>query len=213
MARIKNIIFDLGGVLLDLDYQRTTRAFIDLGVDDFESRFNQFHADALFSKLETGKIPESEFYAQLQKSIPVPLSEKQIETAWNAMMLGFRAECLLTLQQLSTRFNLFLLSNTNSIHLRCFRELFTRDTRLKELDPFFSKCWYSHLIGLRKPGKEVYEFVLGDAGLDAEETLFIDDSIHNLEGANGVGIKTRLFESDDRIGELNWEGLTGKNFT
>lgn len=210
MNPVKNIIFDLGGVLLDLDYQKTIRAFIELGVVDFEARFNQFHADELFSRLETGKVSESEFYTQLQKAIPGPLSESQIETAWNAMMLGFRTESLATLKELSSHFKLFLLSNTNSIHLRCFRMLFTRDTGLTELDPFFSKSWYSHLIGFRKPGKEVYEFVLGNAGLKAEETLFIDDSVNNIKGAESVGIKTHLMDSNERIGGLNWETLTGR---
>jgi len=209
MGAIKNIIFDLGGVLLDLDYQKTIRSFIDLGVEDFESRFTQFHADELFARFETGKVTEHEFYTRLQQTIPPNITREQIKTAWNAMMLGFRSESLITLQQLSVRFRLFLLSNTNSIHLSCFRDLFTRDTGKEELEPFFNKTWYSHLIGLRKPGKEVYTFVLNDAGILAEETLFIDDSINNIEGAGAVGIKTHHMQEKERIGELNWERLTG----
>ncbi|MBL0055162.1 MAG: HAD family phosphatase [Chitinophagaceae bacterium] len=202
MTPVKNIIFDLGGVLLDIDYQKTTRAFIDLGVIDFDAMFNQFHSDELFARLETGKIPESEFFERVSRTIPGTVDAGQIETAWNAMLLDFRVDSLAFLKKAAARYQLYLLSNTNSIHLRRFQQIFTRDTGEPALDAYFRKAWYSHRIGLRKPEEEVYRFALQDAGIRAEETLFIDDSINNIEAAAGLGIQTRLLLNGEKVEEL-----------
>ena len=204
MAAIKNIIFDLGGVLLDLDYNKTFLAFREMGVENFEQMFTQFHVNELFEKLETGKISEDEFYETVKKLIPHPVSNEQVTKAWDAMMLDFRTGSLAVLEQLSKDHKLFLLSNTNSIHLKRFREIFTRDTGKPLLDKYFSKCWYSHIIGLRKPAKEVYEFVLQDENLIAAETFFIDDTIINIEAAKELGIKTHLMLPHERIGDIHF---------
>lgn len=199
MPGIKNIIFDLGGVLINLDYNKTTTAFTELGVENFNKLFSQFHSNELFTKLETGKIPEKEFYTAIRNSIPMPVTDEQIAHAWNAMLLDFRTESLVYLEELSSRYKLFLLSNTNSIHFRCFQQIFTKDTGKPLLDVYFNKAWYSHLVGLRKPGKEIYEFVLQDAGIIAGETFFIDDSINNIEAAHEMGIRTHLLLAEERI--------------
>ncbi len=204
MAAIKNIIFDLGGVLLDLDYNKTFVAFEQLGVEKFEKMFTQFHVNELFEKQETGKISEAEFYERIKELIPHPVSNEQITRAWDAMMLDFRTGSLAVLEELSKDHKLFLLSNTNSIHLKRFCEIFTRDTGKPLLDQYFSKCWYSHIIGLRKPTKEVYEFVLQDEGLVAAETFFIDDTIINIEAAQKLGIKTHLMLPQERIEDIHF---------
>jgi glucose-1-phosphatase len=199
MNGIKNIIFDLGGVLLDIDYGKTIHAFHELGIPEFEKMFTQFHADEFFSAFETGLMSRDEFLSHIRNSVSQPVSDGEITTAWNAMMLGFRSDCLPTLDKLSKEYSLFVLSNTNSIHLDCFREIFTRDTGLPLLEKYFSKCWYSHVIGLRKPQKAVYEFVLQDGGLKASETLFIDDTPANITVAGELGIRTRLLLPFEKI--------------
>ena len=103
------------------------------------------------------------------------------------------------LKTLSANHNLYLLSNTNSIHLKYFQKIFTRDTGQSLLDGYFSKTWYSHVIGLRKPNKEIYEFVLQEKNLKAEETLFIDDTSDNINAAMELGIKTHLMLPHERI--------------
>ena len=205
MSSIKNIIFDLGGVLLDIDYKKTTNAFIELGVTDFDSMFSQFQSDALFTRLETGTISEADFFERLRKTIPNPVTDAQLEAAWNALIMQFRIESLACLEQLASRFNIYLLSNTNSIHLRYFRQSFTQETGRPNLDSYFQTAWYSHLVGLRKPEKEIYEFALADAGILASETLFIDDSINNIEAAAAIGIKTKLLLPNERIENLEWK--------
>jgi putative hydrolase of the HAD superfamily len=202
MRDIKNIIFDLGGVLLNIDYNKTIAAFREMGVKDFEQMFTQFHANDLFTRLETGRVSNDEFYDALKTVIPIPVSNNEIDTAWNAMLLSYRSESLATLEELAQRYSLFILSNTNRIHLARFQQIFTRDTGKPLLDEYFGKCWYSHMIGLRKPGKEVYEFVLQDEGLVAAETIFIDDTIDNIETAKKLGIRTHLMLPHERIGNI-----------
>ena len=202
MTGIKNIIFDLGGVLLDIDYNKTILAFKGLGIENFEEMFSQFHSNALFEKLETGHISDKDFYETIRTAIPNPVSNDILDNAWNAMILGFPKEKLEFLTGISDRYKIFLLSNTNAIHLKCFRKIFTRDTGKPMLDGYFSKTWYSHLIGLRKPYKEIYAFVLQDADLVAEETLFIDDTAANIETAIQSGLKTHLLLPQERLAQL-----------
>ena len=203
MSAIKNILFDLGGVLLDIDYNKTTEAFKAIGYANFDDLFSQYRASPVFEALETGKIQEKEFLKDIAALSTRPVTEQAIINAWNAMMLEYRTETLPILETLSSKYNLYLLSNTNSIHLRFFREIFTRDTGKATLDVYFRKAWYSHEIGLRKPYTETYAFVLQQGNMVPEETLFIDDSINNIEAANKLGIKTHLMLPEERIEQLD----------
>lgn len=199
MASIKNIIFDLGGVLLDIDYNKSAEAFRCLGFDHFKKMYNQFEADALFEQLETGKTTEENFFKVLMAASGSPITPEQITTAWNAMILQFRKESLSFLKSIADEYNLYLLSNTNSIHMRHFQQKLCDETGQSSLDTYFKKAWYSHRIGLRKPYGEIYEFVIGDAGLIPAETIFIDDTKNNLPMAAAAGIKAYLLKPGERI--------------
>ncbi len=199
MAAIKNIVFDLGGVLLDIDYQRTIDAFQELGIEQFEKMFSQTNASELFEKLETGEVSEDDFYAAIQTRIKGPVTREKMEAACNALILQFRKESLEFLEKLSARYKLYLLSNTNSIHVRFFEDLFTRQTGKPLLDAYFTKSWYSNEIGFRKPGPEAFEFILQEGGLIAAETLFIDDTLSNIETASSMGFKTHHLLTGERI--------------
>ena len=199
MTATKNIIFDLGGVLLDIDYQKTIDAFKNLGIENFEAMFSQFKADELFEKLETGHVSETDFYSAIIKRTENPITNEEIDHAWNALILNFRAKSLDLLEQLSAHYKLYLLSNTNSIHLKYFKKLFTKETGKPLLDAYFVKAWYSNEVGLRKPNQDIFEFVLQDENLKAEETLFIDDTFINIETAQRLGFKTHLLKPTERI--------------
>ena len=205
MATTKNIIFDLGGVLLDIDYQKTIDAFEKLGLQHFEAMFSQFKADALFEKLETGHISETDFYAAIKERTELPLLNIEIDDAWNALILNFRTESLQLLDRLSANYKLYLLSNTNSIHLKYFKKLFTQETGKPLLDAYFIKAWYSNEIGLRKPGAQIFEFVLAEENLKAAETLFIDDTLINIETAVSLGLKTNHLLPNERIELLEYK--------
>jgi putative hydrolase of the HAD superfamily len=199
MPQTKNIIFDLGGVLLDLDFQRSIDAFEKLGLKDFENMFSQFKADELFAKLETGSLSEAEFYEAVKKRTEKTITEVEIDQAWNALILNFRTASLEHLEKLAAGYRLYLLSNTNSIHLTYFKALFTRQTGKPLLDQYFTKAWYSNEVGLRKPGKAIFEFVLQEENMTAAETLFIDDTVTNIETARQLGFKTHLLLPGERI--------------
>jgi len=187
---IKHIIFDLGGVLLNLDYKLTEQAFIDAGVANFGQLYSQLQQSDLFDRWETGKMGREEFISSMQKASSVPLTEQQVLHAWNAMLLDFPVRRLQILQQLRNYYDLFLLSNTNEIHEEFFNNTLMTDHGIPNIGVFFDKVYMSHRVGLRKPMPEIFLRVLEDNGLKAAETLFIEDSPQHIEAAKKLGIQT-----------------------
>ena len=190
MKAVQNIIFDLGGVLLNIDYKATEQAFVELGIQDFHTLFNQFHANELFSQLETGTVAEERFFEQLQESSGLQLKREDILKAWNAMLLDFRDESISFLRSIRNRYKIYLLSNTNELHLQSFQQTFRQQYPESSLDDLFDAAYYSHRIGYRKPHKEAFEWVLSQHQLEPEQTLFIDDSLPNIEAAAQLQIQT-----------------------
>ncbi|MEJ7589182.1 MAG: HAD family phosphatase [Ferruginibacter sp.] len=202
MKAIKNVIFDLGGVILNIDYQKTARAFNELGVHQFDELYSQSTANHLFEALETGDISEESFFESMQPYCREGTTQEQIQAAWNAILLDFRNESLQVLESLKGKYNLFLLSNTNSIHHTAFNRILLEDTGKRSLDVYFTKSYYSHLIRMRKPYAATYQWVLNDGNMVAGETLFVDDSIININGADEVGIKTHLLLPTEKLADL-----------
>lgn len=189
MQTVKAIIFDLGGVLLDIDFRLTEKAFADLGVSNFADLFNQFHSNTLFKKLETG-TDEDLFYDEFRSETGLSVADEQIRAAWNALLLDFRLESLAVLPQLRSKYELYLLSNTNEIHLQEFQHRYNLLGKEETFDNLFDAAYYSHRIGHRKPNASAFEYVLNKHGLDPAATLFIDDSINNIEAAVALGMQT-----------------------
>lgn len=203
MKEIRNIIFDLGGVLLSIDYEKTTRAFRDLGVENFDERFSQLQADPLFSEFEKGKVTETAFFEAMKTAAGDDMvTEMQIRDSWNAMLLEFRTESLAYLLKLKDRYKLYLLSNTNIIHLEAFNAIFASIGGEKKFEEYFDEVYFSHRIGLRKPDAGAFEYVLQQNNLLASETLFIDDTIPNIETAIALGMRTQLLGADMRVEDL-----------
>ena len=199
MKSYKNILFDFGGVLYDIDFQLTIKAFKDLGFINFENMFSQYKINNFFADFERGHISDVAFYDILIKESSVPASKEDIKNAWNKMLLSYRMESLHYLKTLQEKHPLYLLSNTNSIHYDDFTAALKNIEGTKPLSSYFTKAWYSHEIGYRKPDLNCYEFILEDGGLIAEETLFIDDTLANLEAAKKLGFQTKLMLPEDRI--------------
>ena len=202
MSKIKNLLFDLGGVLLNIDYNKTANAFKLLGVKHFDELYSQADANDLFESLETGKISEQDFYLTIKTYCNADVTHQQIENAWNEMLLNFRTESLDYLIKLKDQYNIYLLSNTNSIHLSAFTKIFQKETGKVDLDGYFIKAYYSHLIQERKPYALTYKNVLEDAGIKAEETLFIDDSIKNIDGAKEAGLHVYHLVEGEKIEDI-----------
>ena len=191
---VKHIIFDLGGVILNIDYNLTEKAFIDLGIKNFPALYSQMQQSSLFDRLETGQIARDEFIGQMQQVAGLPVTATQIINAWNAMLLDFPVRRLQILQQLRLYYDLFLLSNTNEIHEDAFNDILQASHGIPNIGVFFDKVYLSHRVGLRKPMKEIFERVLSDNGLKAADTLFIDDSPQHIAIAKELGIQTIFLE-------------------
>ena len=202
MEPVKNIIFDLGGVLLTLDYSKTERSFVELGVANFNELYNQQKASPLFEQLETGKIGDNAFYEQFKRVANVDLDNNNMEVAWCAMLGHFPDEVLVWLDAIRQRYNIYLFSNTNIIHHRAFQKIYQGQTGKENFDDYFIKAWYSHDLGLRKPYPQAFTKLLEIENLKASETLFIDDSQVNIEGANEAGLQTIWLKTPMTVLEL-----------
>jgi len=189
LKEIKNIIFDLGGVILPIDISRTTEAYRQLGVSNIEDLFAHGHADSFFKEYEKGEIGDQEFVARIKKLIKYPVEDEIIIDAWNALLLDFPLERIEFLKNLRNRYKLFLFSNTNAIHHTAFHKTYREISNGESFDDLFEKAWYSHLIKMRKPEVSAYQFVISKSGINAAESLFVDDALVNVEGAMQAGLQ------------------------
>lgn len=188
ISGIRHVIFDLGGVLLNIDYTLTEKAFIALGIQHFHELYSQATQSDLFDKWEIGQMQQAEFVAAMQKMAGVPLTEAQVIAAWNAMLLDFPVKRMQLLLQLRLHYDLILLSNTNEVHEAAFNKIL-HDARGVGLADFFDKIYLSHRVGMRKPSTVIFKRILDENGFNAEHTLFIDDSIQHVEAARKLGIQ------------------------
>lgn len=188
--KTKNIIFDLGGVLLNIDFKLTSNAFKELGVHHFDEMFTQHFSNPLFELLETGKIDEAAFYEAFRKEAGLPLTNEQIRDAWNALLLDFPAERIEWLEKIARQYRIFLFSNTNQIHYDCFIQHFSNSFNGKDFNDFFEKAYYSQFLGLRKPYPASFQAIVNEQEILPSETLFIDDTLKNIEAASQLGFQT-----------------------
>lgn len=208
MSGIKNIIFDLGGVIINLDYNRTRNAFIELGLTGFDAIYSQAQQGGFFDSFDTGRLSPEEFRTEIRKHLKQEISDNQIDHAWDAMLLDVPSEKLQLLSRLKTKYRTFLLSNTNVIHVNNFSNYLQRTYGHSDFTPYFEKWYYSCNIGMRKPDAEIFEFVLNENGLRAEETFFIDDSIQHIEGATRCGLQTIHHQQSESLeSTLRMRGL------
>ncbi len=203
MQKIKNIIFDMGGVILNLDFLKTELAFAEYGIGNFNQYYTLQTATPVFEQLETGKISPEDFYDVFRKITLSTISNQQIEIAWNAMLLDFPTERISLLKELRSKYQIYLLSNTNEIHYRHIMKIFKEQNDGEDFNDIFIKAYYSHQLGMRKPDKIIFETVLKDADLLAGETIFIDDAIANIESAKSTGLQTIHLPSPKTILELD----------
>jgi putative hydrolase of the HAD superfamily len=185
---IKNILFDLGGVILDINYQNTIDAFQRLGFRDFDKHYTQAKQAGVFDDFEEGKISSNDFVYSLKPHLPESVKNEDIIAAWNAMLLNWSTDKIDFIKSLQDKYRVFLFSNTNEIHKTHFEKTLQEQIGLKSLDELFVKAYYSHEFGHRKPHPESFKLLLDENQLIAKETLFIDDSIQHVEGAKTAGL-------------------------
>jgi putative hydrolase of the HAD superfamily len=202
VSEIKNIIFDLGGVIINLDIPRTISEFNKLSLKPFESIYTQLQQSPIFDLFDKGQISESDFFLQLKDHLKEGVTEEQMINAWNAMLLDFPIHRLQLLSALKSNYRIFLLSNTNETHIAQLESDLYKEHGYVNLEPFFEKVYYSCRIGMRKPDSEIFEFVLNQNNLKAAETVFVDDSPQHIAGAIKTGIQSYLLSKDKDVSDL-----------
>jgi putative hydrolase of the HAD superfamily len=204
MQGIKNIIFDLGGVIINLNNQLTEDAFLSMGARPFREYFGHGHAASFFKDYEAGKLSDRQFIDAVKELTGIAAPDQDIIKAWNALLLDFPPERIQLLKDLGKRYRIFLFSNTNAMHLAALRQIYRDTFGDSGLDEHFERTYYSHILGLRKPDTESYRQILLENSLDPAETLFVDDALVNIEGARAAGLKGLFLEPGVSITDLEW---------
>ena len=205
-SSIKNIIFDFGGVICDLDITRTEKKFKAFGSPKPENlnpshiMSQQFHI--LVENLETGAISPQHFREVIKNHYKTPPSDRAIDETWNAMLLTIPDKRIRLLEKLKNQFRIFLLSNSNPIHNEKYLQDFQQQAGYRDFNELFEKAYFSFHLGLKKPDKEIYQFVLADSRLNPVESLFIDDTLENVQGAEAVGINGYHLKNGTEIKDL-----------
>ncbi len=200
-GNIKNILFDLGGVLLDIDARRTVEAFRKLGMPDLIRPGGWGYDHDVFLQMEQGLLNDQQFRDGIRSLLPQPATDEQIDHAWCAMLIDFNPKKIELLKKLKKKYKLYLFSNTNNIHINYFHELYRKKFG-SSLSELFVKDYYSSDIRMRKPSLEAYRKVLNDAGINPTETLFIDDSEKNTESAAITGMQVICLHPDMNLQSL-----------
>jgi len=197
---IKNIIFDFGGVILNINPLITYNRFNKLGLANLYEGIEFSNPDEALLLYEKGLISSNDFRKKLKEKLSHPIEDCEIDEAWNAMLLDIPIERVVLLNKLKTKYNTYLLSNTNEIHYIAYTNLFKQNFGYP-LSNLFNEAYFSFMLHLNKPNKEIYQYVINQNSLVAEETLFIDDSIVNIEGAKAVGLKTHHLTANETIND------------
>jgi len=201
---INSIIFDLGGVIFNIDYNLTATAFKELGLQQFDSLYSKKKQDHFFDNFEKGKLSVEDFRNEVKSYLPESVTDTQIDLAWNAMLIGIPEGRTEWLKEIGKTHRIFLLSNTNYIHINGFQPMVGPGFEL-----LFEKVYYSCLLGMRKPDAEIFNLVLKENNLFAEETLFIDDTPQHVQGGAAANLISRHLSDGQQVEELVSEILNG----
>lgn len=204
---IKNIIFDFGGVIIDIDYWRSIKAFIDMGYDNFDKIYSQASQAEIFDKIDKGIISADEFRSELMKFFPPDTTVKMIDDAWNAIMLGIPEHRVRMLEKIRKNYRIMLMSNTNIIHYEQYIKELKEKFGYKDLSGLFEKVYLSFELGMRKPDIKFFKLILEENHLKPEETLFIDDSEQNLPPAQSLNLQTVFLNGGMDVTDLFENGF------
>lgn len=193
---INNVILDLGGVVLDIDYSLTLKAFGEVGLS-LTDHTTFTGNNELLNLFDCGQVTPAEFRQNFNQTFGVNLSPEQFDKAWNALLLDWDMERLALLEQLRSRYHVFLLSNTNAIHFEHYNQLLVQRTG-KGLRDYFHKAYFSFEMGLRKPQPEIFKRVIDDNGLTPAQTLFVDDTMEHVKAAQSMGINAIHLKGGNR---------------
>lgn len=196
---ITALVFDLGGVIVDLAPTRTVEAFVKLSGRKVEEVMQVYLTHQAFLDFEMGKTDESYFRNAVRDTFALHADDTSIDFCWNAMLIGLPTQKLRMLDALKKDFNVLALSNTNSIHIRYVNDVLLNGGKL---DDYFHHAHYSHDLGMRKPNADIFEYILNAHQLTPSEVFFMDDNVDNIATAKTLGIQTQRIEHPDQVIEL-----------
>lgn len=201
---LKNIIFDLGGVIYDIRYENIADTFASFGFPNFTEHYTQAAQTDAIDLFEEGKISIPEFRSYIRSISPVALTDQQIDDAWNAILIDVPEARVNMLKELRKQYNIYLFSNTNQLNYNKFRVVLREKYGYDIFDEIFVSAYFSHEMHTRKPLPEAFQTVLDNEKLNPAETLFIDDTSRHIEGAKKVGLNTYLLPKGEDIIEMKW---------
>lgn len=188
---IKNIVFDLGDVIINIDVPRAAHSFATLSSRESAEVIRLFEEGKLFRQFETGELDAPGFRAYVRDLLNnTTWADTEVDTAWNSLLLDIPVERIELIKALSQNYRLFLLSNTSSIHIEAVNQILHKASGVEQLGDLFEKLFLSYEMGVMKPHPEIYQRVLDEADIRAEETLFLDDNADNIRAAGALGIQT-----------------------
>ena len=197
LKKIKHIIFDLGGVILNIDYHLTVAAFKKIGISNSKFFYSKKNQNKIFNDIETGKISESMFLENI-RNLTKKAKIQDVKKAWNSMLLDLPRERVNSIKKLQNRYSIFLLSNTNQIHITALKNKIGKK-RWHEFTSIFNKIYLSHETGFRKPDQKSFQYILEEQKLNPKDVLFIDDSFQHTEAAKQLGIKCHYLKKGEDI--------------
>lgn len=204
---IKNIIFDFGGVILDIDPIQTLVAIQELGFEDIKRFEDKEFQTNIIEKFERGIISPETFRNKVREFMQIKVCNQDLDDAWNALLFDIPEKRIRVLEEVKKNYSIYLLSNSNEIHY----DMYLRDLQLRfgyhNFDLLFDKAYFSFDLHLNKPNPEIFEFVLDQHKMIPDQTLFIDDTLQHIETARSLGLHTYHLKKPEKVRDLFIDGM------
>ena len=201
-SKIKVIVFDLGDVVINIDFMLTYKAFAALSGMTLDATLLKFEALSVFDQYEKGVFTDDEFIAFMKKNFAPQVSDAVIINAWNSILLDIPSERIDLMKSLKNKYATYILSNTSNLHIIEVNNILQRATGVADLKELVIKPFYSYEMELRKPGKLIYDTMVAEIGCKPEEVVFVDDNEENVIAANTMGINAILVTKENSILEI-----------
>ena len=202
MGNIRNLVFDIGNVIIDIDYAATVAEFQKLSSINFSEIVSYSKQHQIFDLFEIGKISPKQFRDELKKFLNPGVTDTEIDYAWNAILVHYPPQKIELLKHLKKQYPTFALSNINEIHIASIDKVAREQFDAQYFSDFFHAAYYSNEVGCRKPERDIYEYLLQHQNIKPEETLFIDDKAENVEAARMLGIQAYQLTKPDNLHKL-----------
>ena len=199
--KFKAVIFDFGNVIINIEFQRIYQTFAKFTSKPIAYIEKRITEDQIFRRYESGQFTDEEFREVIRQTLGFPLSDHEVDTAWNAILLDIPADRIDLIHKIRQKYPVFLLSNTNNIHITASNNYLKKTHGIKSLDILFDKLFLSYEMGMWKPDTEIYYEVLRSINLEPNEVVFFDDNLQNIESAKAIGMQTILVESTTSVVE------------